>query len=151
MIGIEELEKRINEILKIFKKRTKFIACSVLDKDGFIIATLKDGFIEDDLYNKKIIALYTAIESLSEKGIELIDFHKKRELISIGVVDEFFNNGIMILIKSVGDTIIFLTIFPILLNKKPIFMEFDKVIEELSIYFLDPEYKESWKDIYKMV
>lgn len=151
MIDMEELEKRINELLKIFKQRTKIMACSVLDKDGFIIATLKDDFIEDELYNKKIINLYNAIDLLSKNGGELIDFNKQRELISFGVVDDFFNDGFMILIKNLEDKIAFLTVFPKLLNISPISTQFDKVIEELSKYFLEAKNQGISKKMYKLM
>ncbi len=150
MIGMEELEKRINELLKIFKKRAKILASSILDKEGFILATIKDDFIDDDLYEKKIIAFYSAIDSLSKNDIGLIDFDNKRELISVGVVDDFFNNGFMILIQSVADNLKLLAIFPSLLNIRPITSEFDKVINELSRYLIETEDGEVSNNIYKL-
>lgn len=151
MIDMEELEKRITEMLKIFKKRTKILACSVLDNDGFIIATIKDDFMEDDLYNKKIINLYNVIDLLRKNDGELIDFHKDRELISFGVVDDFFNDGFMILVKSLENNLTFITIFPKLLNIRPISTQFEKVIDELSKYFLEAKNQGISKKMYKLM
>lgn len=152
MIGIEELEKRINEIIRIFKKRTKVLACYLLDKDGFIIASLTDDFMDNDLYKKKVITLYTVIEMLSESTSDLIDIRNNVELISIFTTfSEYLNNGFMILIKSIMDNLVFMVIFPTLLDLKPIFREFDDVIEELSVYFLDAENQDIWKSLYKLI
>ncbi|MFX1257968.1 MAG: hypothetical protein ACFFAN_08920, partial [Promethearchaeota archaeon] len=144
------LEKRINKLLKIFKKRTKVIACSVLERDGFVIASLKDDFIDDNLYDKKIIDLYNALETMSNANSDLIDFNNKRVLISMGVVDEFLNNGFMIFIKAIGNSIIFITVFPKLLNLKPITNEFEKIVEQLSVYFLEAENQGILNKFYKL-
>ncbi|MFX1256888.1 MAG: hypothetical protein ACFFAN_03435 [Promethearchaeota archaeon] len=151
MIGIEEFEKRINALLKFFKKRTKALACYMIDTDGFIITSFKDEIMEKEVFSKKIIDLFSAIESLSKKHKELIDFHNKRGFISVAVEEGFFRNGFTILLKSVGNNLIFLTIFPTLVNYEQIFAEFDKTVNELSNYFIDDENKEKWKKLYNLI
>lgn len=152
MIGIEEFKKRSNELLKKFKKRPEVLACSVLDKDGFMIASLNDDFMEDNLYYKKVLEIYTAIESLSVKGIELMDFHKKRERILIRVlVSKYFTRGFMILIRSISDRLILLTISPTLYYSRPLLTNFDKLRDELSIYFLEPENQEILNKTYELM
>jgi len=151
MIGIEELQMRINEVMNIFVKRTKVLSCSLIDKDGFIIASIKPENMEEYDYNKKILSLYNAIDCIHEKDPSLFDFLKTRQLISIGVVDDFFNNGLMIIIQGIGENLVFLSLFPSLLNLNPIYEQFDKVIKEFSIYFEDPKYSEISNQLYKLV
>jgi len=148
---MKELEKKLDKLLKIFKKRTKVLACTILDKDGFVIASLKeDEFMEDNLYYRNLIALYASFESIAQNSSGLIDFNNNRELISVEVVNDFFNNGFTIFIKSVRDTIVFITIFPKIINLKTISTEFEKVMDELSIYFLDFNKLETIKKLYEI-
>ncbi|MFW5895145.1 MAG: hypothetical protein ACOCT9_00220 [archaeon] len=151
MIGIKELEQRINEILRIFSKRTKVLGCSLIDKDGFILSSIKPEHLDRHRYNKKILSLYMAVDSIADNDPDLLNFKEEKQLISIGIIDDFFNNGLMILIQSVGENVVFITLFPTLLDLDPIYSEFDKVIEELSVYFLDEKYDDLVQKIFKIV
>lgn len=151
MIGIEELEQRINEILKIFSKRTKVLGCSLIDKDGFILSSIKPEHLDPDYYKKKILSLYMSVDSIAEDDPDILNFKEEKQLISIGIIDDFFNNGLMILIQAIGENLVFITLFPTLLNLDPIYSEFDKVVEELSIYFLDEKYDDLVQKLFKIV
>jgi len=150
MIGVEELQKRIDELFKIFKRRTKGIACYLMEKDGFIIASLKDDFLDSKECNKILISLYLSIEKLAEVSDDLINFKEEREIIAVGELGAYFKGGVMIIIKSINENLTFLAVYPTLLNVRPILDEFNKAINELSIYFSEDDQKD-WRQLYKVV
>jgi len=134
MINISELEKRIHKLLKVFRKRTKCMATFLLDKDGLIIDSLVIEELKGDKFTKKIINFYTKIEDLALNGTQLLDIEKNTEIVSIGEVNEFFNHGLMIMVRAIGE-LTYVAVFPTLLKISTIKNEFEKVVDELSIYF----------------
>lgn len=150
MIGVEELQKRIDELFKIFKRRTKAIACYLMEQDGFIIASLKDDYLDNEECNKLLISLHLSIEKLAEVSDDFINFKEKREVIAVGEVGAYFKRGVMIIFKSINENLTFLAVYPTLLNVRPILDEFNKAINELSIYFSEDDQKD-WRQLYKVV
>ena len=153
MIIIRELEKRINLLLKIFKKRTKVIACTLLDVDGFVIASIEDDYIQKHSYYKKIVSLYSSIEDMNKFSPSLMDIKKKWEKVSFSWVDEYFSNGFVILVRSIGEIVVLMAVFPKLLDMNKTIKEFEKIIKELSLYFLQAQRElenSAFKNIYKL-
>ncbi len=139
MIPLDKLEDRINETLKDFKQQTSAIACSVLDKDGFIISSEKDDSLDGKTYKKKLVNLFTTLESL-----KIINFYKKTEFISFevnkdeneGENKDLYSSGFKILIRSIDENIIFLSIFDTTLDIDENLPKFNEVVNKLSSYFL---------------
>ena len=139
MIPLDKLEDRINEVLKDFKQQTSAIACSVLDKDGFIISSEKDDSLDDKTYKKKLVNLFTTLESL-----KIINFYKKTEYISFQVNEEenegenkgLYSSGFKILIRSIDENIIFLSIFDNTIDIEENLPKFNETVNKLSAYFL---------------
>ena len=134
MTRIEDLKIKINEELTSLKKATNAIACSVLDKDGFIIYYNKDDRLNDDSFKKKIVQLFTTLETL-----KIINFYEKTEYISFkDVKDEIdlYTNGFKILIKSFTENLILVTIFEFVQNIDDVLPIFNDVIDNLSNYIL---------------
>ncbi len=128
-MSIAELGNNIHSTLKYFKDKTNAIVCSVIDKDGFILATEKEDYIDEMSYNKKMIALYTNIESLN-----LIKFREKTEIISFSEIENR-DFGSIILIRAIRDIGVLIAVFPAMPNIDFIINEFNEVIEKLSSYF----------------
>ena len=134
MTRIEDLKIKINEELTSLKKATNAIACSVLDKDGFIIYYNKDDHLNDDSFKKKIVRLFTTLETL-----KIINFYEKTEYISFkDVKDEIdlYTNGFKILIKSFSENLILITIFEFVENIDDVLPIFNDAIDNLSNYIL---------------
>lgn len=132
MIQISELENRLNEIVKSFKKTTNALACYLIDKDGFFIATEKEACFDDEEHDKRIIALYDSIESLNET--ELIDIKNQIELISVEF--ENFETGCTFLFRELNDHASFISIIPtILISEQSLRICFERVMEKISKYF----------------
>ena len=138
MPRIDDLKRKINEELTSLKKATNAIACSVLDKDGFIIYYNKDDRLNDDSFKKKIVRLFTTLETL-----KIINFYDKTEYISFEAnLDEIddniklYSNGFKILIKSLSENLILITIFELMENIDDVLPIFNDVIDNLSNYLL---------------
>lgn len=138
MPRIDDLKRKINEELTSLKKATNAIACSVLDKDGFIIYYNKDDRLNDDSFKKKIVRLFTTLETL-----KIINFYEKTEYISFEAnLDEIddniklYSNGFKILIKSLRENLILITIFELMENIDDVLPIFNDVIDNLSNYLL---------------
>ena len=136
MTRIEDLKIKINEELTSLKKATNAIACSVLDKDGFIIYYNKDDRLNDDSFKKKIVRLFTTLETL-----KIINFYEKTEYISfkdvkLEIDKSIYTNGFKILIKSFSENLILITIFEFVENIDDVLPIFNDVIDNLSNYLL---------------
>ena len=141
MPRIDDLKRKINEELTSLKKATNAIACSVLDKDGFIIYYNIDDRLNEDSFKKKIFRLFTTLETL-----KVINYYEKTEYISFEdnkyEIDKCeYTNDFKILIKSFSENLILITIF-----------EFVENIDDVIKYTLekyptrtDRAYKESQK------
>ncbi|MFX1277275.1 MAG: hypothetical protein ACFFAH_08690 [Promethearchaeota archaeon] len=136
MIHIDDLKEKITKELSSFKKETNAIACSVLDKDGFIIYYEKDNSLDEEPFKKKMIKLFTTLETL-----KMINFYEKTEYISfeanLDEIDEdikFYSNGFKILIKSITENLILITVFKLMENIDDVIPKFDAVIEKLSTH-----------------
>ena len=151
MLGLSDLENRIKTLFNIFKNKVKAIVCYLIDEDAFIIGSIKEEFLDKNKCDIEIIKLLTAIENLSSNVKDWIDYNNKWEIISYGLVDGFFNNGFIIIVKKIRTDITFLTILPTILDLKPIIEEFEKVSKELSIYFCDKKDDENWKNMYQII
>ncbi len=75
----------------------------MIDKDGFLIASAKDDFINDKNYNENLINLCIAVDTLTEYGC--LDIRNKTELISI----EFsgLDQKSSILIREINNNVTF--------------------------------------------
>ncbi len=107
---IVRFNEKAEEILKSFKDRTKALACSLIGKNGFIITTDKESFLDTDKYEKEIIGFYSSLEWLFEKECGLIDLENKSWSISVGF--EISNEEYMILVKQLSKNFAFITILP---------------------------------------
>ena len=105
----------------------------MIDKDGFLIASAKDDFINDKNYNENLINLCIAVDTLTEYGC--LDIRNKTELISI----EFsgLDQKSSILIREINNNVTFISIIPKILNLDLFKIEFDRIIEKISKYFLE--------------
>ncbi len=132
-IRINELKTKLDEIVKHFKVTTNAIVCSLIDKNGFLIASEKDAFINDKNYNENLINLCNTIDNLAKYGS--IDIKNNTELISIEFA--YLNLKSTILIREINNNITFISIFPKILNLELVKIEFDRIIERISRYFLE--------------
>ena len=139
MTPLDELEEKVSEILKDFKNQTSAIACSLLDKDGFIISSEKDDSLDEKSYKKKLVNLFTTLESL-----KIINFYQKTEYISFDVNEDDkeeidkrrYSKGFKILIRAIGENLIFLSIFDYTSDIDEMLPKFENVVNKLSTYFL---------------
>ena len=122
------------------------------NKQGWIYNFfIKGQFHGRSFIRKKIIKLYTEIEFISKENIGLIDFHGKRELISFGIVGEYFTKGFIVLIKAVIEELIFIAISPMLISSNLILTEFDKVVDEFSTYFSEAKNQGILNTVYNII
>ncbi len=110
----------------------------MIDKDGFLIASAKDDLFNDKNYNENLINLCIAIDTLAKYGS--LDISNKTELISF----EFRSKNLdqeksSILIREINKNITFISIIPEILNPDLFMIEFDRIIERISRYFLEIE------------
>lgn len=151
MIKLEELRTRINKILKTFKRKTKCIACLILDIDGFILFIQSEHQYQSIRFKKYFLRLFNKIENLNTSNSELIDYTTQREVISLCTVEEYLSRGFMIIFQSLSKDLIFFTLFPYLLNTKPIYNEFDIVYRKLSQYFDEAKDDIALNSLYKLI
>jgi len=65
-------QDRIHIIVRNLEKRTNALLSTIIDEDGNVIS-LEDEKSIKQLNNKKLIGLYTAIETTNEQNLELLD------------------------------------------------------------------------------
>jgi len=128
---------KIQLIINKFKKKTGVLLCSVIDKEGYIIASETDKIFNKSLEHK-IIALYNAFKSLSEVSEELIDFNKKIEVFSLIEAYDANLKGFLMILKSINDDVNFLTVIPSWLELNDIMLKFEKTLKKLSKCFKLP-------------
>jgi predicted regulator of Ras-like GTPase activity (Roadblock/LC7/MglB family) len=151
MIGIVELNKRIEQLLKTFKRRTKCLASMIVDKDGFIIVSNSETKYQNDNFKKQILRVFNQVESVTSMNSDLIDYSTQRGQISVSTVDDYINHGFMILFRQISEDLVFFALFPYLLDIKPIYSEFDKVFEKLAQHFNESGSEENLNQLYNIV
>ncbi len=133
MIGVKELEKQINRIFEIFKERTNCIGCAIIYKDGFIISSIKEEFIQDQVFEEKLLRVYHTIDILSKLNPDLFNFNEKREIVSYEVIKKYI--GFSIILRSIGQCLIFIAVLPISIRQKEVIEEYDKAVDALNLIY----------------
>jgi hypothetical protein len=104
-------KKRIQGIFKKFSKTMGITSCYILDEKGVIIAT-NMALSPNKSIERKIIQIYQTLLKFSGKKIGTINFHDKIELISFNEHPDFLNNTSLMILKSIINGFILLTIIP---------------------------------------
>ena len=151
LIKIEELKRRIIELLNLLKRRTKCFACSLIDKDGFVIDTIKDDILKDAVYEKCVIKLLMEIEALTNHNPEIIDYKNKVATISFNYEGDIFDRGFIVLIHQISDFLFLISMVPLVLDIDSIKQEFSKISREFSRYLIESENREFLDQLYKLV
>ena len=123
------IEKTIKLLLSEFRERTRALACSILDKDGFILLTEKESF-DDNIYDKFLISFSTYVEFLIKRNKDSYFFEKTQTMI----ITYGSNKKISFLIKSINDDLYFVSVHPLLIKTSSCVSEFDRIIKEIQSY-----------------
>lgn len=133
MIPLKELHAKIQDIMKEFRCDTKAVACTVLDKDGFILYSERQGDIDDTTFQKRVVQLFTTLETL-----KIINFYEKTEIIMFGENEHgLYTNGFNIVIRSITNNMILLIIFETEVDIQEILPTFEATVSELKNFMME--------------
>ncbi len=127
----------IHELLKNFKEKTDVSTATILNNNGTIIATENNKFINLIDYCRGINNAWKVINKLAKDKDNKFDFYKDIEILSFQLEAEFNKISYGVLIKSITDNLILLTIFRNASNVSLIITEFRKILRKLRNYYLD--------------
>lgn len=147
MIQVQELEKRIEKLLESFRKKTKCLACVIIDNDGFIISMQCESRLNTIKFERRLVKLISKAELMNK-----IQFMNQDEKIFFGEADSDQSKGILIYLRSSGGNLTFLSVLPSLLYLEDIEKEIENVTYQISQYFSDSEGNTNGFDsLYKLV
>ena len=151
MIGIEELEKRLEKMLDIFKIRTRVLGCLIIDEDGFILKSIKESILEIEKFELKIIQVFSKIEELTKIYPKDVNYHDQNLVVTYGEKDDYSKKGLLIILRAINNNLNLMVITPLTYVLKPLFDEINIFINELSVFFLNSENEKFVNHLYKLV
>jgi hypothetical protein len=151
LISIEELKKRINRLLTIFKRKTKCLACLILDKEGFFLFLHSEKEYQNNSFKKYFLKLFNEIELLNSSIPSWFNYSNQRNVISVSNVDDYLSHGFMIIFRLLSNELIFFTLFPYLIDTRQIYSEFDIIHRKISYYFKEADGKNNHNNLYKLI
>ena len=132
-------------------RKTKCLVCLIIDTDGFIIFFQAKQNYENLQFKKNFLRLFNEIEFLSSLNSDWLDYTTQREIISLCTVNEYLSRGYMILFQALNEDLIFFSLFPYLLDTKPIFTEFDLIYKKISQFFDKTQDTLDLNTLYKLI
>ncbi len=123
----------IKDILEEFKLLTDVLSCTVIDEDGFVIASMRDKSIDKSI-DKKILLLHSAMRSFSKNLDMSINYSEKIDTYSFFEEANIHLNKFIMLVSSISNGISLITIIPSWLNLTEILPEFKKMVKKISKY-----------------
>ena len=104
-------KKKAERIINKFSKKNGVLACYILDNKGNIFVSSIEESIEKSI-EKKIIDIYRIFLKFVGKQIGSINFHDQIELVSFNEDPDFINKTYIMILKSIVNDVILLTIIP---------------------------------------
>jgi len=130
-LSLNELNRRIKNLLNYYIQKNEWISCSLIDKEGFILAQKLKDVYDNDSYITKLTKL---AESLT--GIEEIDFKRKTRTLSFRNKFELeVNSGFVILIREVGNGLYLICVNNLTDYNNTILDNFEQLANEFKFYF----------------
>jgi len=151
LIDCNEFQKRVNKILKKFREQNKCIASVIIDNDGFILFSKIDEDFETNTFKKNLIDLFSKIELLTQGKEKLINYSSHKEILLYKIIDDYLSFGLMIIFQALNKNLVLFTIFPYLIDSKPILKEFEKLMETLSKYFQELNNSDYLRKLYRIL
>ena len=110
------------------------MACNILDNKGNIFASSIEESIEKSI-EKKIIDIYRIFLKFVRKQIGSINFHDRIELVSFIEDPDFINKTYIMILKSIINDVLLLTIIPNKSYLTSILPEYKKTLKRLHKCF----------------
>jgi hypothetical protein len=131
-LSLKDLNRRIKNLLEYYIEKNECISCSLIDREGFILAQKLKDLYDDNFYITKLAKL---AESLT--GIDEIDFEKKTRTLSFRNKFELeINSGFVILIREVGNGLYLISVHNLTDFNNKIRENFEQLANEFKYYFI---------------
>lgn len=136
-LNLTDLKRRINDLLRYFKKETNSISCSLIDTEGFVIAQELDEEINKYSFLPKLLKL---IEQISE--MDSIDLNEKTQTISFKDEELLGNHtGFLIHLKKISEELILVSVNKLKSDEMEVKNKFKQLTTEFKVYFESKEIK----------
>lgn len=129
--SVKPTENKINHVLKSFRERTGISYTSLFNEDGLIIAVDQASLNFDEEFDLSLGAISASIQAFAQNGITILNDSHDVKSLTIQAGHEIEDESFKIIIESIGDDFILMSIFPSSLKISLILFELKQVNQKL--------------------
>ena len=135
-------ESKIRSILKSFRERTGTSYTSLFNEDGLIIVVDQASLNYDEDFDQSLGAISASILAFAQNGITILNELQNVKSLIIQAGCEIENESFTIIIESIGQDVILMSIFPSSLKTSLILFELKHISQKLLGIFNSEEQTE---------
>ncbi|MFW9825160.1 MAG: roadblock/LC7 domain-containing protein [Candidatus Thorarchaeota archaeon] len=130
---MSEIKDKLILLLEEFILNTKVSYSSLITEDGLVIVSKNHQNYQDEDVSSNFAAISASILSMAERGIEIINYNKILEQITIDAgADHNIEKDFTILITRIFSNVLLQIIFPKRINIGLIHFETNKIIKKIK-------------------